>query len=146
MSALGTSASLPPPAILVDTGRWPLIYVRFRGSVDGPVMDQYLSDLTRAITQRPGKRAMVMDATECGMVSAAARKKQADWMLEYDENTRLFTMGIAFVLPSPLLRGALTAVLWLQPLPCPYAVVKDVATGEDRCASWLAPHGLAFPR
>lgn len=137
--------SLLPGGISLDTARWPLLYVRFRGSADVAIWDGYLEALTRVITQRPGKRVMIMDATECGMVSAAARRKQAEWMAKYDDNTRMFTMGIAFVLPSPLLRGALTAVFWLQPLPCPYAVVKDVPTAMERCEAWLLPHGLKIP-
>lgn len=135
----------PSSIVTVDTARWPLIYVRWVGLADAPVMEAYLRDLTVAITTRPGKRVMIMDATDLGMVSAAGRKMQADWMKLHDANTRARTAGIAFVLPSALLRGGLTAVLWLQPLGCPYAVVKDVPTAVERCRRWLSPFGLDIP-
>lgn len=142
MSEMSVSPSMRPGGITVNVERWPLIHVRFQGSAEISIWDSYLAQLTRAITTRPGKRVMIMDASECGMVSAAARRKQAEWMARHDENTRLFTVGIAFVLPSSLLRGALTAVFWLQPLPCPYAIVKDNPTGLERCDAWLASHGM----
>jgi hypothetical protein len=133
-------------AIRVHADCWPLIYVSFHGSSDGPMFDRYLDELTRALRLRSGPRAMVMDASECSYVSAAARKKQAEWMRMHDQDTREFTRGVAFILPSSLLRGALTAVLWLQPLSCPHAIVKDAATALARCQSWLEPNGLAFTR
>jgi hypothetical protein len=131
--------------IVVRTERWPLLEVTFSGTVDGPTFDAYLDDLTRAIRFRAGPRVLLMDATTCGYVSASARKKQADWMRDHDEETRAVTAGIAFVLPSPWLRGALTAILWLQPLNCPHAVAPDVDKGLKRCRAWLDSHGLDIP-
>jgi hypothetical protein len=132
-------------AIVVSTERWPLVHVTFRGHTDGAIFERYLDDLTKAIRLHQGPRAIIMDASECGYVSAAMRKRQAEWMRDNDAETRHFTAGIAFVLPSPLLRGTLTAILWVQPLNCPYAVVKDAQAALKRCQAWLEPHGLSIP-
>jgi hypothetical protein len=141
-------SSLPPipgGSIEVSTARWPLIQVRFVGHFDEATFDTYLEDLTRAITTRQGPRVMLMDATHCGYVSSYARKRQAEWMRAHDALTRSATLGIAFALTAPLVRGALTAILWLEPLSCPYAVVGDEATAMARCRNWLEPHGLCIP-
>ena len=141
-------SSLPPTAggsIVVSTERWPLIVVRFIGQFDEPTFETYLEDLTRAITSRQGPRAILMDATQCGYVSSYARKRQAEWMRTNTSSTRRETLGVAFALDAPLVRGALTAILWLEPLSCPYAVVRDEVTAMARCRSWLEAHGLSIP-
>jgi hypothetical protein len=141
-----TPADAAASEIRVHTDCWPLIYVTFQGSSDGPLFERYLEDLTRAVRLHSGPRVIVMDATACSYVSASARKKQADWMRAHEQETREFTLGIAFILPSSLLRGALTAILWLQPLTCPSAIVKDASAAVTRCQSWLEPHGLSLAR
>src|SRR5690348_15805016 len=102
-------SSLPPMAggsIEVSTARWPLIHVRFIGHFDEPTFDGYLEELTRAITCRPGPRVLLLDATDCGYVSAYARRRQAEWMRTHDNLTRKGTLGVAFALHAPLVRGA----------------------------------------
>ncbi|MBC7173876.1 MAG: hypothetical protein H5U40_15655, partial [Polyangiaceae bacterium] len=42
-------------------------------------------------------------------------------------------VGYAFVISSSLVRGALTAILWLAPMPAPHRVVGTVGEGE----AWL---------
>src|SRR5687767_11198490 len=111
--------------IRVSTDRWPLVHVRFFGHADGVVFERYLDELARAISVRRSPRVVLMDATFCDYVSNAARKQQAAWMRQHEANIREFTSGIAFVLPAAWLRGALSAMLWMQPLACAYAVVKD---------------------
>lgn len=39
----------------------------------------------------------------------------------------------AFVLASPLVRGLLTAILWISPMPAPHEIVATVAEAE----AWL---------
>jgi len=140
-------SSLPPIAggtIEVSTTRWPLIYVRFVGQADDDTFDQYLDELTRAIS-RPGRRTFLFDATECGYVSSYARRRQAEWMRQQESIIRRETAGVAFALTAPLVRGALTAILWLEPLSCAYAVVRDEAAALARCRGWLEPYGLTIP-
>jgi len=141
-------SSLPPGAggsIQVSTARWPLIHVRFVGHFDEPTFDTYLEQVSRAIASRPGPRVMLMDATECGYVSSYARKRQAEWMRTHETSIRREMLGVAFAIRAPLVRGALTAILWLQPLSCPYAVVQDEAAALARCRAWLAARGLSLP-
>jgi hypothetical protein len=54
---------------------------------------------------------------------------QAGWMKRHEVETRRGTAGIAFVIPSALVRGALTAILWLQPLACPHFVTANFEDG-----------------
>jgi hypothetical protein len=67
---------------------------------------------------------VVIDATRWLRSNAVQRKLHADWMAKNEEMMRTRTAGIAFAVDNALVRGGLTAVLWLSPLPCPHTVVK----------------------
>lgn len=70
------------------------------------------------------------------------RRLQAEWMKEHTELLRMLTGATAFVVPNSLLRGALTAVLWLAPLPMPVSLHEnldlalDWAIGEVTRNNW----------
>lgn len=123
--------------IQVDTRRWPLAVVTFVGTYSEDQFDLYLSEMDKVVA-RAGRRVLIYDATECGMVAASQRRKQADWMKKHAPSIRGNTAGIVFVLPSALLRGALTAIFWIHPLESPHAIVKDMAEAEARAREWLA--------
>jgi hypothetical protein len=50
-------------------------------------------------------------------------------MKGYRELIEKRVVGIAFALPSPLMRGVLRGVLMIQPIPCPHTVVGTEAEG-----------------
>lgn len=70
------------------------------------------------------------------------RRLQADWMKENTELLRLVTGSMAFVVPNSMLRGALTAVMWIAPLPMPVTLHEtmdlaiDWAIGEVTRNNW----------
>ena len=57
---------------------------------------------------------------------------------EQHARIQLLCVGGAFVISSPIIRGALAAILWMQPLPWPHTVVGDVAAGERWARKKLA--------
>jgi hypothetical protein len=59
--------------------------------------------------------------------------------------TKANTLGCVFVLDSVFSRGALTAILWLQPMPCPHAVVSNMDAALEKASQWLAAEGLTIP-
>ncbi len=141
------TTSFPPGAggsISLSATHWPLIHIRFEGQADDPTIDDHLEALSRVAHLHPGPRVVLVDATKCGYVSAYARRRHAEWMRAHEDLIRTATLGVAFALDTPLVRGALTAILWLEPLSCPYVVVRDAATGLARCRAWLEGRGLSF--
>ena len=56
---------------------------------------------------------------------------------------REFTVAVAIIADSPLLRGGLTAVLWLKSPPCPTKVVTTMAEALDFCLDALARAGVS---
>ena len=120
----------------VDTHRWPLTVVSFVGTCTEDQFDAYLSTMDEVVA-RTGKRVLIYDATECGMVAASLRRKQADWMKKHSARIRGNTAGIVFVLPSALLRGMLTAIFWIHPLDSQHSIVKTIDEAVVRAHEWL---------
>lgn len=90
--------------------------------------------------------AIVFDASRSGERSATQRLEWARWIERHHRTISRFVAGCAFVVPNPLVRGIVTAVSWLRPLPCPHTLV-EVRQEAMLCARrWLGrtsgPDGL----
>ena len=63
------------------------------------------------------KAVVIVDGTVDLMPSAQIRKLQGDWMKENSDLLGLVVHSMGFVVASAAARGALTAVMWLAPMP-----------------------------
>jgi hypothetical protein len=43
------------------------------------------------------------------------------------------SVGVALVIPSPMIRGVLKAILWIEPMPQPH----KLCAGEAEAVAWL---------
>lgn len=125
------------PGITVDPSRAPLLFVRFDGVVDDEAFARYLEQV-RAFVARGVRYAVVLDATTAGVPTASQRRLQTDQMRNDFTRIQSLCVGGAFVIPSPLVRGGLTAMLWVQPLPFPHKLVADLPSAEAWCQTQLA--------
>lgn len=117
--------------ITLDTSSSPILRVSFEGEVSEAEMRAHLAELTRAIRERP-LNAIVYDARRSGTPSAVQRRLQAEWMKEHEALIRSRNAGVAFVIESALIRGALTAILWMQPMATEHTVVATM----DEALRW----------
>ncbi len=124
------------PSYRVDTSRPPLLRVHFDGVVDDDAFQRYIDEL-KAWVDRGERYAMLVDATSAGVPGSAQRRMQTDFMESYQQKLKRLCVGAAFVIPAPLVRGALIAMLWVQPLPFPHKVVADVAAADAWCLQQL---------
>jgi hypothetical protein len=132
-------------SITCDEGQRPLVTIAFEGAVSDEVFEtQYLSLLQRLV-RRDEKRVILFDSRKSGTASAKQRQLQAQWMRNNKAQTKANTLGCVFVLDSVFSRGALTAILWLQPMPCPHAVVSNMDAALEKASQWLAAEGLTIP-
>ncbi len=116
-------------SIHVDDSNSPLVVVTFESAVDDEEFERYLARLD-ALWRHKMRRVLVVDATRAARTPATQRRRQADWMRVNEELLRSYAAGFAFVINSPLVRGALTAILWLQSLPSPFIVVSTLPEAE----------------
>lgn len=105
----------------------------------GNPSDQELVDSLQTITglleaeRRLQRRAvMIVDMRKAEALSAPQRRTASEWM---KKNMVLYKQSIlagVFIIDSPVIRGVLTALLWLSPMELPYEVVGNL----DEAVRW----------
>ncbi|MCA9537138.1 MAG: hypothetical protein KC593_25825 [Myxococcales bacterium] len=91
----------------------------------------------RDMLARRSPHLLLCDARSGHVMPATQRKLFGDWLKEAEQATRKYTAGMAIVVDNGLIRGALTAVLWVVEPACP---TKAVGTLDEGIA-WLAECG-----
>lgn len=123
---------MPLPYITIDESRFPLVMVKYRGAVTDAEFDSYLSTIT-AFIERGRRFGAVLDTRHASAASATQRRRQAMWLREHQAELPALCLGCAFVVTSPIMRGALTAIFWIQPLAFPYVI----CAGLHDAVSWV---------
>ncbi len=132
--------------ITFDDSEFPLVRVTFEGDPSEGDFDRYLGDLQKNLDrcERLDRRSgVLLDASRSGPVSASMRKKQAEWTRTHFDRSARYVVGYAFVIHSPVVRGILTAILWLAPLPSPHTVTNTVREAEEWLRDRLAVAKMA---
>lgn len=117
-------------SITVDSSSWPLVRVTYIDSVDDARFDAYVREQA-ALLERREPYVILFDATESGMPNARQRQRMAEYSRDHEEELRRYCKRGVFVIPNSVIRGALTAILWVQPLPFPHSVVSSVSEAEQ---------------
>lgn len=115
------------------------------GELDEREFDAYLRFLDFNVARTAAARtkiALLFDGREVGRVSPSIRRKQADWIKENMDMSRQNCAGFAYVLDSSMVRGMLTAILWLVTMPADYTITATVAEGETWLKQQLATFGV----
>ncbi len=127
-------------AIHIDDSRHPLVIVTFTGVATDAEFETYLDEMKRNLERRR-PTAMVLDATNAGSTPPTHRRRQAEWLKEHEALLKQYSAGTAFVITSPLVRGALTAILWVQPMPASHTVVATRHEAEKWAIEQLTRRG-----
>jgi len=128
--------------IEVDASEFPLVIARFRDHSSDDEFAGYLKDLDQLFTRRQ-HFALVIDTTSRRDTPPLHRRMQADWMRDRAMLIRLFNVGTALVIPSMVQRGVLTAILWMQPMPCPHYTCENAPEAIRWCRAQLAARATA---
>jgi len=120
---------MTPPAIEIEHGQSLLVVVRFQRAATEQEFVQYLEDYRRVLESELRFGAVFVTAPNLPMTPARQVRLQAKFMKTYAGLIVERVVGVAFSLPSPLMRGVLRGVLILQPMPCPHTVVGTEAEG-----------------
>jgi hypothetical protein len=117
------------PPIEIDGSQDSLVVVRFHRGPTDEQFRQYLADYTLVLEEQPRFGAVFVTTPEMPMTPPRQVRLQAQFMKQCRERIEQRVVGIAFSLPSPLMRGVLRGVLMIQPMPVPYTVVGTEAEG-----------------
>ncbi len=120
------------PAIEFDRKGLVLV-VRFHRGATEPEFDEYLATYTKTLEAEARLGVVFVTAPTTPMPPARQVRLQAAFMKDYRALIEQRIVGIAFSLPSPLMRGVLRGILMIQPMPCPHTVLGTEAEG----VAWL---------
>jgi hypothetical protein len=107
-------------------------------------LDEWLAKLERYLAR--GEKNLTLCITrDVRMWDPALLRRSAGWMKEHQEVIRERSLGFAFVLPSPIARGLLKALLWLQALPQAHKVTSTVPEALYWLSERASAAGVALP-
>ncbi len=126
----------------VDRDQFPLVVITFTGAKPTPAnFRQYLDELY-ANYERKQPLALVFDATSATVPGISYQKQQAEWMREHQNLIQSYCRGIAYVIPSAVIRNVLKLIFKIQRDPVPSKVFSSQEEGlawanaqlkTDRC-------------
>jgi hypothetical protein len=118
--------------IHIDDTYWPLIVFRFSGQVSMAELDNYLKWQAEMVARCLPNASLVL-TENLRMWEMPVLRKQAMWIKEHEQLLRKYSLGAALVITSPVVRGMLKALLWMQPMPQPHFVCSS----PEEALVWL---------
>jgi hypothetical protein len=119
----------------VDRNDLPILRLRYIGEYTDDELIEFLRELT-SIFRVPGKKVGIIDLSLAKPGSARQRKLQAEWIQTHETALAEGFAAAAVVTDSAVIRGTVTAVFWIRPLPFP----THVAATIDAAEHWLRPY------
>jgi hypothetical protein len=117
------------PPIEIDRSQNLLVVVRFHSGPTDQEFADYLAEYAKVLESQPRFGAVFVTTVGMAMTPRRQVRMQAQFMRDHEREMTKRVVGVAFSLPSPLMRGVLRGVLMLQPMPCPHTVVGTEAEG-----------------
>lgn len=129
-----TGSALLKFGLIFDENAWPLVYVRFPSK---PLSDEgfeYFIARYTAMVERRVPFATILDSRGLTTaITAHQRKLLTEWFDVTGELAGEHHFGIAVLINSALVRGALKAVTWVKPIPVPINPFGSIA----EAAPWI---------
>jgi hypothetical protein len=129
--------------IQIDESQRPIVVVTFSGTASDTEFDAYLDAMSKRVLGRRERTVTILDATLSDQTPAGQRKRQAQWLERHADDLARYSLGTAFVIKSALVRGALTAIFWIQPIQGAHVVVGTLPEAETWARARLHDAGLA---
>ena len=124
--------------IEIDDRLWPLVIFRFRFRPSMDELERYLARQEEMLARKQPMISLVQ-AEQAKLWESPVLRRQAEWIKDHEALLRQYSLGVAMVMQSPIVRGMLKAILWIQPMPQPYTVCSSVEEGlrwlRERVAS-----------
>jgi hypothetical protein len=117
------------PAIEIDRSQQLLVVVRFRRAASNDEFERYVVDYRAVLEQQSRFGAVYVTAPSLPIPPPRQIRAQAQFMKECRGLMEERVVGVAFALPSPLMRSVLRGILMMQPMPCPHTVVATEPEG-----------------
>ena len=124
------------------------MFVADTGHNDEVALAAYVADLDRLVDDylAAGQRAVLIADTRHTQSppTALQRRTLGEWLQRRQDDIEQLAVQSLFIIPSPLMRGALTALGWVGVLPPRLSVVATFDAALQRAALHLRAEGLAL--
>lgn len=130
----------PKPGALIqykfDLSMWPIAVAITPPGVPGSEidLDHFYAQIDRLLARRQ-LFATVQDLTGASPFDPKRRARFAQFLQERGDSIRKYMVANAVVVDNAMLRGVVTAVLWVTPSPCPYRVFPTRDSALEWCRS-----------
>ena len=117
-----------------DVSHWPLVVVRVdRGPATKEHVQAFVASQREMLTRRE-PFVEIADALDAAVISAVERRMLADWLKESEAQAKPLCVAVGVLVSSPIIRGAMNAVLWIKSPEFP----MHVCATEDEAVSFLS--------
>lgn len=129
--------------LIFDEAAWPLLYVRFPSK---PLSDEgfeYFITRYTAYVERGMRFATILDSRGLTTaITAHQRKRLTEWFEVTGELASEVHFGIATLIGSAVIRGALRAVTWIAPIPVPVKAFGSISDAAPWVRQILTQQGI----
>ena len=126
-----------------DYSRWPVVVVRAPStSVSDEAIDAFMEEFEAEVDRRGSRFAIVLDLRQAAGGFSPTQRRSMVQKLRASDDQREQVAG-AFVFDSTLMRGVLTAVLWLRTPPYPIKVFADPIDAVTWCEGHCEGQGIS---
>lgn len=116
-----------------------MLQLRYVGDYSDAELAEFLTGLDMLLKQ-PGRKVCLFDLTKATTGTARQRQTQAAWIGKNEEALARDFAAAAIVTDSAIVRGTVTAIFWIRPLPFPTRVVATLEAAD----AWLSPYRAAL--
>lgn len=105
-----------------DDSEWPLLTIRFSGSPTDEEYEAYLNKYETYLERPERYGLVVVTEPNTPMTKPRHAKMQATWIRDNYDRLAAKCVGISFVMPGPMMRGVIKAILAMQSMPMEHSV------------------------
>lgn len=121
--------------LLIDTHALPLVKLAYVGEFTDDELSAFLGQMD-SVLELPGRKVCLMDLRTATTGTAKQRSMQGKWIATNEDIIAREFLAAALVTDRAIIRGTITAIFWIRPLPIPTHVAASLAAAEQ----WLAPY------
>jgi hypothetical protein len=133
------------PRIIIDKSRFPLVLHTMCAGYGRADLEHMFREYDLLLNGTSRYALVIHFPLSAQMIMAAERKLIADWWIPRRQRIAMMNVMYAMVLESPLLRGGLTALLWVIQPGNPHKVTASVDEGVTVASEALLQAGLPMP-
>ena len=123
---------------------WPVLVFTLWGEVTKADVDALEATTSEAFARRE-KHVNIFDCLGvAARPDALIRQQMEKFTNDTRADSKLWTLGTAIVIGSPVLRGVITAVHWVAPPSVPAEAVGTFEQAIDHARSWLQTGSLSL--